>query len=278
MHTDAHIEPALTHNLIYNNLPAAATQLLSRLSVFDTLPSTNDYLLNNTPWHKKKFTACIANQQTQGRGRNGKIWASPPNSNIYMSLGKIFTVSSDRQIQCLSLACGVAITRLLHSLGIKAGIKWPNDILFNNKKLAGILIETRAKENKIMVIVGLGLNVNMLNIQNLDIDQPWIDLNTAITLSPPSKQAHNLLERNLLTAQLLSALMNCLLQYETYGFEPFKDEWINFDVLKNRSVALMTDKHTINATVLGINNDCSLSTETNNGKKTFYAADIKLKI
>jgi len=270
-------ENRLNRQFIYEKLPEPMQNKLSSLCVFESVTSTNGYVLKKGQWADNKFIACIANQQTEGRGRNGKEWVSPPDANIYLSLGKVFDATSMDKTHGLSLACGVAIARLLYSMGIIVGIKWPNDIWFKGKKLAGILVETRAKEDQLMVVVGVGLNINMPSQHDEKIDQPWVDLKYALEATEMSNTAL-ILDRNLWAAELLNELMACLLQYDLTGFKSFESDWTRYDILTNRNVTINTGAEELNAKVLGINKDCSLKVEINHHEKSFYAADITLKI
>jgi len=223
------------------------------------------------PHESSQFIACVANMQTGGKGRNGKSWQSPSNANIYLSIGQCFEASFLSDISGLSLACGVEVARLLESMGLKVGIKWPNDILFDEKKLAGILVETRIQAKQVTVVVGIGLNIKMPAEDAKKIDQPWVDLSTAFA-------GQNLkLDRNHLTAQLMNALITCLLEYNKSGFQLYENDWKRFDLLTGRDVIIKTDKEELSAKVLGFNEDFALRAEINNEEEIFYAADIKLK-
>ncbi len=254
-------------------LPEATKNKLARVELFESIPSTNDYLLDRTKYVDNKFMVCLANHQTQGKGRNGTKWISPADANIYLSIGKVIDISFVSQIHGLSLACGVSIARLLNLMGIDVKLKWPNDILYNNKKLAGILIETRIQGNCLIVVIGVGLNVDMSECEAGPISQPWADLSQLTT-----NNSKNGINRNILSANLLTVLIDCVLQYNLDGFDSFASDWKRFDLLQGRNVTIITDKETFTAKVLGINNDCSLSVSVDNQQKTLYAADIKLKI
>ncbi len=126
--------------------------------VYNTVGSTNeiakDLALKGVPQN----SVVIADSQTSGKGRFRRIWISPPGVNIYMSL--LIKASSDTKVSLVPLATSVAvidtILEVAPEVKKKAGVKWPNDIYINGKKLSGVLVET-IKRN---IIVGIGINVN----------------------------------------------------------------------------------------------------------------------
>jgi len=258
--------------LIRHYLDNATLNYLNELQVLDRVASTNDEVFNHRPQKVGQFNVCIANQQTAGRGRNGKVWQSPPDANIYISIGVVLNISLLKKLSGISLAGGVALSRLFESMGVNAQIKWPNDILVEDKKLAGILVETRTQSDQIYVVVGVGVNIKMPEQAANEIEQPWIDLSQLLT-------DHKLLQnRNKLAAELIANLMNCVQKFSASGLDSFLDDWQRFDMLTGRNVMIKSELGEVSAKVLGFNGDYSLMAEVNQQKKTFYAADIKLKI
>lgn len=272
MAKSAELSCRLNETLIRASLSESELSVIDKLQIEDSLASTNDWVITQRPQKLGRFTVCIANQQTAGRGRNGKTWQSPPNANIYISVGALLNTEQLKNPNSLSLACGVSLARMLEKMGVSVGLKWPNDILFDDKKLAGILVETRLQANQMYVVVGVGLNVNMPAQAATYIDQPWTDLSRALINNRVP------LNRNELAAKLLLTLMRCLQNFSTSEFDSFKDDWKKFDLLSGRNVIIKTDTQELNAKVLGFNKDYSLRAEINQQEKTFYAADIKLKI
>ncbi|UCC12071.1 MAG: biotin--[acetyl-CoA-carboxylase] ligase [candidate division WOR-3 bacterium] len=122
----------------------------NKLYYFDTISSTNDYaktLLYEAP----EGTVVLADEQTDARGRHGTSWYSPP-GGLWMSV-----LLQPEKTTLLSIAAGVAVCSSLHTFGITPGLKWPNDIIMNRKKIGGIL--TEIVDNN--VIVGIGVNLNI---------------------------------------------------------------------------------------------------------------------
>ena len=277
-----HVLKELDKKLVFSYLTDEVGKCLSGLDVLQVTTSTNDAVLNSSALQSGGYFACLANQQTAGRGRNGNVWQSPSNAHIYMSVGSVLDVSITKDIAGLSLACGVAVTRLLKEMGFNAGLKWPNDVLVDDKKLAGILIETRIKSKEVVVVVGLGLNVDMPESAAKDIDQPWTDLRSLVTNNDYHLLGELLdgknLNRNYIAAKLIEKIMQSMSQYVETGFASFNEDWHEFDILSGREVIVRTSDEDLIGRVTGFNRDHSVVVMINNQEKKYYAADIKLKL
>ncbi|MCW8400894.1 biotin--[acetyl-CoA-carboxylase] ligase, partial [Legionella sp. PATHC038] len=146
------------------------------LHLLTTLDSTNRYL-KDLPL-SNSVDICCAEIQTQGRGRFGRHWHSPFGENIYCS--SRWNLNYDlAKLSGLSLVTSLAIVATLNELDLSSNIKikWPNDILWDNKKLCGSLIEILAESNgNVQVIIGVGLNVNTDTQNNPLPDKPWCSL------------------------------------------------------------------------------------------------------
>jgi BirA family transcriptional regulator, biotin operon repressor / biotin---[acetyl-CoA-carboxylase] ligase len=136
----------------------------------DAIDSTNEFLkgLSNNQL-VENFTVVTAESQTQGKGQMGSTWVSEASKNLIMSVLVRDFVTDINQIFDINIAVSVSIIKVLEDFDIpELSIKWPNDIMSYNKKIGGILIENSIKSNgEIVSIVGLGLNVNQTNFENL---------------------------------------------------------------------------------------------------------------
>ena len=266
----------LDEKKIRGALTDANRLLLEDLIVCDLVDSTNDEVLRRLSEDVKGFVVCVANQQSAGRGRNGRVWQSPENANIYLSMGFLLKQVESINIGGLSLVSGVVIARFLKTLGLMPSLKWPNDLLIEDKKLAGILLESRIKSKEAYIVVGVGLNVKMPEQSSVNIDQPWTDLQCLINKNQllPGKT----LERNQLVAGLVEVLMGGIVEYLSSGFGSFLEDWGSFDLLVGRDVTVLTDGEEIQGKVIGLAEDFSLRVNVANQEKNFYAADIKLKL
>ena len=141
-----------------------------KLIKLDAIDSTNDFLKGlSSNQVLENFTVVTAEIQTKGKGQMGSVWNSEPSKNLIMSvLVKNFIIDIN-QLFAVNIAISVAVIQVLNALNIpELSIKWPNDIMSYNKKIGGILIENSIKsDGSINSIVGLGLNVNQMNFENL---------------------------------------------------------------------------------------------------------------
>ncbi|MFI4954690.1 MAG: biotin--[acetyl-CoA-carboxylase] ligase, partial [Gammaproteobacteria bacterium] len=214
------MQDTLDTNIILSQLSPQSQQAFPTIIAFPTISSTNTYLLNLPELEQHSGYVCLAEQQTAGRGRQGRQWISPPMQNIYLSL--LWKIPQTRSISGLSLVVGMAILNALRKIKINhAQIKWPNDIVVNNQKLAGILLEI---SNTNYIVIGIGLNVHMSS--NIDVGQPWVS--TAQLTS-----AH--LERNEIIAHMLNALSEELHEFTLHGLQSVCVDWPSIDALKDQS-------------------------------------------
>lgn len=193
-------------------LQAATVDALSSLDVAWSLDSTNSELLRRKA-PERGVEVLLAEQQTGGRGRRGRQWASPIASNLYLSLSRQFSGGLAR-LGGLSLVVGVAVAEALRQAGyIAVGVKWPNDLLAHGRKLGGILVEGGGEHGgPVRAVIGIGVNVRMPAPVAMTIDQAWTDL-AGLGDGAPS--------RNALAAQLLDTLLPALDQFDRDGLPPF---------------------------------------------------------
>jgi BirA family biotin operon repressor/biotin-[acetyl-CoA-carboxylase] ligase len=141
-----------------------------QLIKLDAIDSTNEFLKGLASNQSlENFTVVTAENQTKGKGQMGSFWVSEPSKNLIMSVLVTDFVTDINQIFNINIVVSVSIIQVLQDLNIpELSIKWPNDIMSYNKKIGGILIENSIKsDGSINSIVGLGLNVNQMNFENL---------------------------------------------------------------------------------------------------------------
>jgi len=212
--------------------------------LFSTIDSTNRYL-KELP-KSQNLEICCAEQQTQGRGRFDRQWHSPFGENIYFS-GRWSLHCDLNKLSGLSLVISLATLAMLKELSPNEEIKvkWPNDILWQDKKLCGSLIEIQAESNgQIHVIIGIGLNVNSDTKNNPLPDKRWCSL-----YEIQSRQ----FDRNLLIANLLIKLQNYLTLFINNGLASFIEEWNKSDYLAGKQITVTQSGNSIVGTALGIN-------------------------
>ena len=219
---------------VVNKNPLDKEKILSKLSnesrskvfleVFDTISSTNDYLLRKEKNKDKDIKICIAEEQTKGRGRRGKSWISPKFKNIYFSLNSYL---KKEDLSGLSIAVALSVSKVLSKINVMSLIKWPNDLLVGNKKICGILIETAKVGELTKVVIGIGINVNM-EYSEL-IDQEW----TSIKL-----EKNQSVDRNSIIAEMINQLCITLNVFEQEEFDYFINKFTSLDLLKDKQFTL----------------------------------------
>ncbi|MCB1107600.1 MAG: biotin--[acetyl-CoA-carboxylase] ligase [Chlamydiia bacterium] len=233
----------------------------------DSVDSTNTYAKTN--YHHfdlNGFTRITADEQTKGRGRFNRSWVSPKGLNIYLTY--FFTSSkSPMDLNNLAQILCLSITKLLDKEGLKPQIKWPNDVLVNQKKIAGILCETIDLHEKFGVILGAGININMPKEMLDQIDQP------ATSLLVETGNAHD-------RASLITALDAFFLEdYALYKREGFKPFYVSYDALlthKGMPITFIQNGTPISGTLHSLNPDGRLNLLLPNGEiKTLSSGEIK---
>lgn len=240
------------------------------LRVFAQLDSTNSFLMREQNPSRK---ICLAEFQSAGRGRRGRVWVSPLAQNIYCSIGWEFD-GGVAALEGLSLAIGVAVARTLQIAGVNdVTLKWPNDVLHQNKKLAGILIEVMGDPvGCCQVVVGVGLNVAMQHSQIIDIDQPWTALNSLL-----AKEAKPIMERNYLAAAMIDNLIAILTDYHQTGFARYHSEWMQKAAYFGDRVVLRNGQQTVTGRFSGVSSTGALCLETDLGEQTFHGGELSLR-
>ena len=260
----------LDERSIRQHLRPEAGELLGELLLPGIVVSTNTIVMEHIAQNEARGFVCSAEQQTAGRGRRGRQWVSPYGGNIYMSVAWVFDGGA-AALEGLSLAVGVAVVEALESLGLQGlSLKWPNDVLVNGRKLAGILLEMVGDvSGRCQVVVGLGINVQMPEAAGADIDQPWIDIRSL----PGGAD----IERNRLQAALLNALLPVLAEFQAEGFSAFRQRWIKCDAFAGQSVVMMAGDNKVAGRAAGVDERGALLLETAAGVKAFHGGEVSLR-
>jgi BirA family biotin operon repressor/biotin-[acetyl-CoA-carboxylase] ligase len=252
-------------------LTPTAKELLEVLDVREQVDSTNSLALQKTQEVSRSGYVVVAEQQLAGRGRRGRKWVSPYGCNIYCSVVWQFQ-NGAAALEGLSLAVGVAVARALKRSGAdQIGMKWPNDIVWQQRKLAGILLEMIGDAaGYCQVVIGIGINVSMAKSAELaEIDQPWTDVNTAAGVD---------VSRNQLLANLLSELLPTLAEFEAKGFAAFRSAWSALDVMLGQDVAIQLGDQTIVGVAAGVGDNGSLAIDTESGRQWFHGGEVSLRL
>ncbi|WP_264874393.1 bifunctional biotin--[acetyl-CoA-carboxylase] ligase/biotin operon repressor BirA [Vibrio agarivorans] len=242
------------------------------------IDSTNQYLLNQVD-SLESGTTCIAEYQSQGRGRRGRQWVSPFGANLYLSMYWRLEAGMAAAMG-LSLVVGVAVVEALESVGVAdVKLKWPNDLYYQDKKLAGILVELSGQAGGAAhLVIGMGMNIAMSE-QIPGIDQPWVSLKQVI--EPHDEHSLRLIQgdvdRNQLCVAFINAWQSALQDYEALGMHGFVERWNRVDNFLNRPIKLMMGQREISGISRGINEQGAVLIETEQGVEAHIGGEISLR-
>lgn len=251
---------------------AALSSLAAPIKVKTVIDSTNNWIkeaiaageLANSP----SGTTIFSEAQTQGRGRRGKQWVSPLGASLYFSTHWRFEQGISATTG-LSLVVGIAIVEALAELGIpNLGLKWPNDVYYQGRKLAGILVELEGQGvDSCDIIIGVGINVHLPDAVTKEIDQPYADIDE-VGLS---------LSRNHIAGRILSHLMTLLTEFESFGFSAFVDRWHQHDCFINQHVQLQMGQRQVKGIAKGVDAQGGLLLEVEQQIQSFFGGEISLR-
>ncbi len=256
----------LNQQAVISQLAPLTQTLVNQLQIHDVIDSTNRHLLEQARQGAASGTVCVAEHQTAGRGRRGRQWVSPFGHNLYLSILWHYQ-NGPASIAGLSLALGVAVVRALKQLGVEeVGLKWPNDIYCQQRKLAGILVEVSGESSgPCHAVIGLGLNFYLSPQQAETIEQAWIDIASVL-----GENAHQ--HRNHLLALLLNQLMPVIAEFESKGLSHFVDEWRSYDCLKGQAASLYIGENRFDGTIVGIDDNGLIQLADTQGQIRTYAS------
>jgi BirA family biotin operon repressor/biotin-[acetyl-CoA-carboxylase] ligase len=204
---------------------------------------------------------CLTREQTQGKGQYGRHWESQRDSSILFSIRRNFP--QECNLNGLSLVVGLAIVKVIEQECLVEGfkIKWPNDIYFESKKLAGVLLENKMQSGNQSVVIGVGINYSI--DQSMTCEIPWTDL-TKITKTLP--------DFKLLTAEIINNILVMSEHFSAFGFDDFQLDWKRYDMLQGKKVKCTDLKDSFEGEVLGVNSKGALKIFTKNGLKELYSS------
>ncbi len=257
----------LAHARIIEHLGQQASRF--EIDIVDQTGSTNTDLLARALRGARSGSVLVAETQTEGRGRRGRNWHSCPGGALTFSILWRFDQGAGF-LSGLSLVVGIALARVLRTFGATdVMLKWPNDLLWQHLKIAGILIELAGDVmGPTTAVIGIGLNLRLPDSVRERIDQPVTDL-VRIGVEP---------DRNVLFARVLAELDHVLGQFSEEGFAPFREEWDRLHVYLDKMVRLrMPDKSELEGRVHNIGEDGALLLQTRSGLRKFYGGELSLR-
>lgn len=231
--------------------------------------STNSDLLADLKYLNLP-TLLIAESQTAGKGRAGRTWHSAPDAALTFSLAWKFNAPAQALLG-LPLAVGVVVAETLALFDVDTRLKWPNDVLRDGKKVAGILIETAATSGPAgeatWAVIGIGINLLAPDELIRRIGQP--------VAAAPNLQAN----RNRVLAALLNGLAEALALFETRGFAAFRERWNDLHAHHGQAVVI-TDRGQVlhEGSAMGVDDSGRLLLDTPQGQFAVLAGDLSLRV
>ncbi len=245
----------------------------NELELFPVIPSTNEYLMGLIKSENTLVDGhtVLAECQTKGKGRRGRTWQSPFGTHVYLSQYR----TMDNGLSAasgLSLAIGIAVLNTINLFSNKkCQLKWPNDLLVDGKKIAGILVEAEGQADGIChLVIGVGINVDMPAAVASDIDQPWTDLNTI---------TDSLVDRNEFIAKLLEQLEDTYQEYKLNRLNNLFKLWNKNNAFLNQIVELTSTSKVQVGKCLGIDTSGALLLEDLTSKVTskIFGGEVSLR-
>lgn len=255
---------------VVESMGEASRKLLGRLEIHRDLDSTNRHLMRQAAGGAASGHVCLAERQTAGRGRRGRHWVSPFGANLYLSVLWRFE-AGPACLGGLSLAVGVGMVRALQGVGIRrVGLKWPNDVVWEGRKLAGVLVEMSGESaGPCHVVVGVGLNVRMPKGPGEAIDQPWVDVGTVAEGKSAS--------RSRLAGLVLDQVLQVLAGYQHTGLKPYLEDWSRLDVCAGRPVVLESQGRRLVGEARGVSPDGALILRSNGVERSYQSGEVSLR-
>ncbi len=240
-----------------------SASLADRIEVFETIDSTNDYLLNKSMSECIHRRVCIAEIMEAGRGRRRRKWCGGAFENIMLSIGWNFGPDAWK-ISGLSLAVAVMVGQTLESFtGKPIAVKWPNDLLYQGKKLCGILIESQPSA----AVIGIGINCRPPPFKADKIKQPAIGL-TQIT--------RKRISRDMLVSRLLKQLDLGFERFQQHGFAAFCESWNRSHAFANQWMST-TDRPLVRGRAVGADESGALMLEKKDGQLAYiHSGEVTL--
>lgn len=268
-YTLPHTTPVLDAGRILARMPPDRRRQIGALHVdFETGSTQHNALQHAAP--EQGVAVWLAECQTAGQGRRGKVWQSPPLSNIYCSVNRRFHCSI-AALSGFSLAVAVMLAEALQDFSAeKVWVKWPNDIWLDESKCAGLLIQVRGEASgPCDVTVGFGVNVHMTDAAGSGIDQKWTTL---------SRHGLGDLDRNAMLAVLLESLLNGFERYESEGLSGFIGRWQELDGLKGKPVRLIGGAQPTEGIARGVDAEGALLLDCAGERIRCHSGEVSVRV
>ena len=212
---------------------------------------------------------CTAEIQTEGRGRRGRRWIAGLGQSVMLSVSWRFSPRSNEP-SGLSLAAGAALAEALAAGGFgSVMLKWPNDLVVGDRKLAGILVEaSRSRSGSVAGVIGVGFNLDLAPADSVRIDQPWTDF---------AREFGRVPARSWLVSQAANAILDACDQYRDHGLGPFAARWSERDALRGRAVRVLSGGASMEGVARGIDGDGALLVEHRAGVARCNSGEVTVR-
>jgi BirA family biotin operon repressor/biotin-[acetyl-CoA-carboxylase] ligase len=258
----------LSEAVVRDYLDPQIMALLPRIDLLGVVDSTNTIAMAQALNGLSGYV-CSAEKQTAGRGRRGRSWASPFARNIYLSVVWTFETGA-AALEGLTLALGVAVVQALTDAGVEElQLKWPNDIIYRQQKLAGILVEvTGDAAGPCSAVVGIGLNVSMPEASAKNIDQRCIDVDSLLDMH---------MSRSQLLALVLNNIVPLLDSFEQRGFDSYRQRWQRLDSFFGQPVQVEWGDQRVIGSAQGVDDSGAYCVMTEQGQRRFSGGEVSLR-
>ena len=248
------------------------TGRLRHLALPFDVDSTNTRLLAVAPPPPGSANVLLSELQQAGRGRRGRQWIAPFGGSIALSLGWSFADASQAG-PALSLGVGVATARALARAGAHGiGLKWPNDLWFEDRKIGGILLELRAEAGgPAYVVMGVGINVALSAGARAQIEA------TGTPVAAVADACTGVPSRNFIAGAIIDELLGMLVTFEREGFAAYREAWSALDVLRDRPAQVLTGNAGLIGTARGVTAEGALRLETGDGVREIISGEASLR-
>lgn len=263
------VSSKLSEKAIIEGLDADVGDLSVR--VVHVTGSTNDDLLAMFRSGAQNYAQLlIAENQASGRGTCGRSWISFPGGTLTFSMSiNLESKNIITGLSALTLVVGLSVVKVLRKLQDSPyQIKWPNDVLFEGKKLAGILVETVPVGDGLGLVIGVGINTRLPEVLRNSIDQPVTDL----------YESGLDIDRNILVAEIVLGFRSAIREFLSVGFEPFISDWIEVHAFHGQEVEFILPDHgNLRGIIRGVDLDGSLIVEESGVTKSYASGEIRFK-
>jgi len=245
-----------------------------RLEVLFETDSTNAHLYAGPAPLPDQPRVAFAELQHAGRGRRGRSWLAPFGTGLTFSMAWTFA-DMPPGLPALGLAIGVGVAHALRGIGLaEAQVKWPNDLVWERRKLGGLLLQLRSEAGgPASVVAGLGLNVALPKETRRALDVPGAqrvaDLQEALVGRVPG--------RNELAALLATAMLDTLDEFARDGYTPFAARWAQLDALAGARVSVSQADGRVEGEACGADADGALLVRVDGHVQRFYSGDVSLR-